>query len=55
MIVCPKCGKHNCKPARRDVIDPAQDKFRCLECGTDFLRYDGTPYQDKKPENDESK
>lgn len=39
MITCP-CGSTDWKAEYKDVLDPANDKFRCLKCTALFKRYD---------------
>lgn len=40
MKICPRCDHEKCKSIKYNVIDPAEDKFLCPECGLRFNRYD---------------
>lgn len=40
MIVCTKCGSNNWTQKHRCILDPANDRFTCNDCGHTFKRYD---------------
>jgi len=39
MITCPHCKKCNWDHVHRSPINPAEDTFKCRNCGATFTRY----------------
>ena len=39
-ILCPNCNSRHWSLTYKSPIDPAEDKFNCIHCGTDFKRYE---------------
>jgi hypothetical protein len=45
MITCLKCGEGGLTNIYRCILEPANDKFKCKNCGHIQLRYSGTKYE----------
>lgn len=47
MIFCTECGC-KCNEIFKCVVDPKNDKFKCIKCGNIQKRYAGTMYETEK-------
>jgi len=51
VIRCTKCGSQNWDCTFKCPVDPANDTFKCRDCGHKFKRYD-KPEEKKEPPAD---